>query len=48
LHWPVPRAMLFIATFSVDCPLFDLVTLDVNDVRKKEYPKVDAASVNIG
>jgi hypothetical protein len=40
--------MFFIATFSVDCPFLDLVTSDVNDVRKEEYPKVNAASVDSG
>jgi hypothetical protein len=40
--------MSFIATFSVDCPLFDLVTSDVKDVIKEEYPKANAASVDIG
>jgi hypothetical protein len=40
--------MSFISTFSVDCPFFGLVTSDVNNVRKKEYPKVNAASVDIG
>jgi hypothetical protein len=48
LHWPVTRAMPFIALFSVDCPFIDIVTLDVNDVRKVEYPKVNMASVDSG
>jgi hypothetical protein len=40
--------MPLIATFSVDCLFLDLVTLDVNDVRKEKYPKVNAASVDSG
>jgi hypothetical protein len=36
--------MPFIASFSVDFPFFDSVTSDGNDVRKEEYPKVNAAS----
>jgi hypothetical protein len=40
--------MSFIATFSVDCPFFNLYTSDVNDVRKEEYPKVNTASVDSG
>jgi hypothetical protein len=36
--------MPFIASFSVGCPFFDLITLDVNDVRKEEYPKAISAS----
>jgi hypothetical protein len=40
--------MSFIAMVSADCPLFDLITSDVNDFRKEEYPKVNAASVDIG
>jgi hypothetical protein len=44
----VPRDMPFIATFSFDSPFFDLVTLDVNNVRKEEYMKVNVAYVDIG
>jgi hypothetical protein len=40
--------MTLIASFSVDCPFFDLVTFDANNVRKEEYPKVNAASVDSG
>jgi hypothetical protein len=40
--------MPFIASFSVDFPFFDIVTSDVNDVRKEEYLKINAASVDIG
>jgi hypothetical protein len=40
--------MSLIAQFSVDFQFFDIVTSDDNDVRKQEYPKVNAASVDIG
>jgi hypothetical protein len=36
----VPRAVSFIARFSADCPFLDLVTSDVNYVRKEKYLKV--------
>jgi hypothetical protein len=40
--------MSFIETFSIDFPFFDLVTSGVNDVRKEECLKVNAASVDSG
>jgi hypothetical protein len=40
--------MSFIASFSVDFPFFDLVISDVNNLRKEEYPKVNAASAGSG
>jgi hypothetical protein len=42
----VPRAILFIATFSLDFLSFEIVTSDVNDVRKEESLKVNAAYVD--
>jgi hypothetical protein len=40
--------MLFVAAFSFDFPFFNLVTSDVKNVRKEEYPKFNAAYVDIG
>jgi hypothetical protein len=40
--------MPLIASLSVDCPFSDLFTSDVNDVRKEEYPNVNAASIDSG
>jgi hypothetical protein len=40
--------MQFIAMVSADFSFLDLVTLDVNNLRKEEYPKVNAASVDSG
>jgi hypothetical protein len=40
--------MPFIASFSIDYPFFDIVTSDVKNVRKEEYLKVNAASVDSG
>jgi hypothetical protein len=37
---------MFIASFSVYCRLFDLVTLYVNDVIQEEYPMVNASSID--
>jgi hypothetical protein len=47
LDWPVPRAMPCVAVLTSDCPFFDCVTLDIHDVRYKEYSKVNTASVDI-
>jgi hypothetical protein len=40
--------MPFIASFSVDCPFFDIVTLYVNDDRKGEYSMINAVYIDIG
>jgi hypothetical protein len=44
----MPQAMPFIASFSIDCPFFNIVTSGVNNVRKEDYLKVNASSVDIG
>jgi hypothetical protein len=33
-----------IASYSIDCPVFNLSTLDVCDVGKEEDPKLNEAS----
>jgi hypothetical protein len=38
--------MSFIEKVSDDCPFLDIVTSDVNNIRKEEYPKVNAACVD--